>query len=366
MKGLTDQQERFVRYGLIVVGVIAVYISLVYAYFQFESFGSQSQDISLGQAVWYVFLNPTGLGDAGALKLYPATMPGKLIGVVFALSGLSLVGLFVGKVTDMFNEYREYRRLGYYGTDFEDHVIIIGWDEFSRRVVKELVLSGVQVAVVTNKKEEVDLIYDEFGEENLFVLYADYENYKQLEKANIGSAFDVFLNRSADTDTLITLLNLNNEFGDLDLRYVARVNNDELLPAFDIDGAEVDAATTFNVASGLIASHIFEPDAASFGKDMITSVAEMDDYELQQYRVDASNPWEGQSYGALYWDLYEEHSIIALGLSKRDPEQQGRKLVKLPDDEVPVEEGDYVIMVVNGETHAVAEELFDVRQGVRP
>jgi voltage-gated potassium channel len=346
-----------------VIGVVAFYILLVYAYFHFESFGSGQSDIGFTQAIWYVFLNPTGLGDAGALKLFPSTFPGKLIGVVFAVSGLSLIGLFVGKVTDMFNEYREHRKLGYYGSDFEDHVLIIGWDEFSRRIVRQLVLSGVKVAVITNVKAEVDAIYEQFDDENVFVLYTDYEKYDRLSLANIESARQVFLNRTADTDTLITLLNFHNEFENADLEYVVRVKNDELLPAFDIDGIQVDAVSTFEVASALIASHIFEPDVASFGKDLIASAADSDDYEIQQFLVTTQNPWAGQSFEELYWDLYENHRILPIGLGKRHGKT--RNLIELPDDDVPVETGDYVIMIVSGETAQSAEHLFKVEEGVR-
>jgi voltage-gated potassium channel len=360
---LNSYQKRILRYTAIIIGAVTFYILLVYSYFHFESFGSDQSDIGFIQAVWYVFLNPTGLGDAGALKLFPATLPGKLIGVVFAVSGLSLIGLFVGKVTDMFNEYREYRRLGYYGCDFEDHVLVIGWDEFSRRIVRQLVLSGVKVAVITNVKAEVDTIYEQFDDEEVFVLYTDYEKYDRLSLASIQSARQVFLNRTADTDTLITLLNFHNHFEDLNLEYVVRANNDELLPAFDIDGIHVDAVSTFEVASALIASHIFEPDVASFGKDLIASAADRDDYEIQQFLVTAENPWAGSSFEELYWDLYENHRIIPIGLGKR--KGKTRQLIELPGDDVAVETGDYVIMIVSGKTAQSAEELFEVTEGVR-
>jgi voltage-gated potassium channel len=359
---LTKQQRRVARYALIVAGVVAFYIGLVYLYFQVEPFGPENEDVGLVEAAWYVFLNPTGLGDAGPFKFFPATVAGKVIGVVFALSGLSLVGLFVGKITDMFNEYREARRLGKYGTDFDDHVVVIGWDEFSRRVIGDLVLSGIQVAVVTNRKEEVDLIYEEFGDENVFVLFGDYENYDQLSLANIAEAREVFLNRTADTDTLITLLNFSKRFDDLDLRYVARVKNDELLPAFSIDGVRVEAVSTFEVASALIASHIFEPSVATYGKDLIASVDDEEDYELQQYLVTPSSRWAGTTYGELYWTLYEDNRLLPVALSKR-AEDEERRLVKLPGDDVPVEAGDYVVLIASGETVQAAEQQFGIREG---
>ena len=363
MSGLTSHQQRILRYSAVLFGVLAFYVLLVYTYFQFESFGSSQSDIGLFQAAWYVFLNPTGLGNAGITKLFPATLPGKLIGVIFAISGLSLIGLFVGKVTDMFNEYREHRKLGYYGTDFEDHVLIIGWDRFSERIVRQLILSGVKVAVITDVKDEVDLIYEKFDDENVFVLYSDYEKYDRLTLANIDTAQQVFLNRRADTDTLITLLNFHNHFEDHDLKYVVRVKNDDLLEAFEIEDIRVEAVSTFDVASALIASHIFEPDVATFGKDLIASAADADDYEIQQFLVTDENPWAGSSFEEMYWALYETHRILPIGLGKR--EDNTRRLVELPSDDVPVESGDYVIMIVSGESAASAEDVFGVEEGAQ-
>ncbi len=361
MPELTSHQKRILRYTSGALGVLGFYIFLVYTYFHFESFGSGQSEIGIGEAAWYVFLNPTGLGDTGT-KLFPATVPGKLIGVVFALSGLSLIGLFVGKVTDMFNEYREHRKLGHYGTDIENHVVIIGWDRFSRKVVRQLILSGVSVAVVTDVKEEVDLIYEEFsGEEDVFVLYADYEEYDQFALANIDSAQQVFLNRRADTDTLITLLNFHNHFEDLDLKYVVRVKNEELIEAFEVEDIRVEAVSTFDVASALISSHIFEPDVATFGKDLIASAATEDEYEIQQFLVTDENPWAGSSFGKLYWELYENYEIIPIGLGKR--EKGSRELLELPEDDAPVEVGDYVIMIVSGDSAMSAEKTFGVKEG---
>lgn len=314
----------------------------------------------VGDAFWYtvVTLTTVGYGD-----FYPVSQPGQIIGIVFVLSSLGVLGVLIGKVADLFAEYREKRRLGHYGTEFEDHVVIIGWDQFSRRIVERLITAGVKVAVVTNVREEVDEIYEDFDREDVFVLFTDYEQYDQLSLANVGKTAEVFLNRTSDTDTLVTLLNLSNAFGDLNLHYVARIQNDELRPAFNIDGVRAEPVTTFEVASALIASHIFEPDVAAFGKDLIASATQSDDYELQQYRVSEESDWAGSEYGNLFWTLYEEHRVLALGLSKRNG--SARELLELPGDSVSVESDDYVIVIVNGRTVEAAAQEFGTTEGLQ-
>ena len=310
-------------------------------------------------AIWYaiVTLTTVGYGD-----YYPVSQPGYIIGVVFVLSSLGVLGVLIGKVADLFTEYRENRRLGYYGTDFEDHVIMIGWDKFSRRIAERLVIADVKVAVVTNNREEVESIYSDFDSENIFVLYTDYEQYDRLSLVNIGAASEVFLNRNSDTDTLIALLNLSNQFASLDLHYVARIQNDELRPAFNIDGVRAEPVTTIEVASALIASHIIEPDVAAFGKDLIASAVTEDDYEIQQYLVTSQSKWAGTTYGELFWELYDQHQILGLGLSKRKDGK--RHLVELPGDDVPVESGDYAILIVNGRTVQSARQEFGTKEGL--
>jgi len=365
MKRLTNHQERIARNAIYVAVALIFYVLLVYAYFQFESFGSDQPDVGFGDAVWYVFLNPTGLGSAGEFKFFPSSMPGKLIGVLFALSGLSLIGLFVGKVSDMFNDVRERRRLGHVKSRMTGHVIIIGWDDFSRRVVEQLVRSDRKVAVVTSDRDNVDLIHDYVNEDdqasgdNVIVLYAGFESYELLRRyVNIAEASKVFINRDKDTDTLITLLNLKGEFDECPLDYVVRVKNKELLETFDDD---VEAVTTFKMASGLIASHIFEPAVADFGKDLIESVDEECDYELQQYYVQPDNAWARKPFGDMYWSLYEKYGAITLALGKRNGK---RRLIKLPDDDVTVEPGDYAVAIVNGQSASGLREEFGVTQGI--
>lgn len=312
-------------------------------------------------AIWYaiVTLTTVGYGD-----YYPVSKPGYVIGIIFVLSSLGVLGVLIGKVTDLFTEYREKRRLGYYGTDFEDHVIIIGWDGFSQRVTERLVTADVRAVVVTNEREEVESIYSDFDSEDVFVLYTDYEKYDLLDLTNIESASEVFLNRTSDTDTLITLLNLSDQFTDLDLHYVARIQNDELRPAFNIDGVRAQPVMTFEVASALIASHIFEPDVAAFGKDLISSAVQDDDYEIQQYRVTSQSEWAGATYGELFWELYDQHQILGLGLSKRRNGHEERQLLELPSDDVSVESGDYAILIVNGDTVEAARQEFGSTEGL--
>ncbi len=94
---------------------------------------------SIGEAFWFtlVTLTTVGYGD-----FYPTTVAGKLIGVFFLLGSVGVIGYLISQLTSQVANYRERKRLGYMGTNFENHILIIGWDNFGQQVANEVINSG--------------------------------------------------------------------------------------------------------------------------------------------------------------------------------------------------------------------------------
>jgi voltage-gated potassium channel len=374
---MTNREKRWLKYALIVAAVVLLYIGLVYAYFQYETFKPNQPDPTVSQVVWYVFLNPTGLGNVGNLMSLPTTLVGKTIAFVFTLTSLGLLGVFIGKIGDMFTEYREYRRLGHAGTNFEDHIVILGWDKFARMVTDQLVLSGQQVAIVTDEKDDIDVIYEEFGHKSVFVLYSLLNDYGNLDKVNIRDAFRVLINEPSDAETLVELINIKaleegstkSEEADgngskpnaIDCVVTFR---DEDLENTYLEAGAYAAISLHESASNLIASNIFEPQSAELLGDLIASVENGEEHELQQYRVTSSDAVHGRTFGEVFDEIYEKYDSMPVGVSK--PADQGRKIHKLPDDDLKLESGDYLLIVVSGSEVARMERALDVEQGLHP
>src|SRR5262249_7449054 len=146
--------------------------------------------------------------------LYPTTIIGKVIGVLFLLGSLGLLGMLVSQVTGKMNEYRESKKMGYHGTHFSDHIIIIGWDDFAHSVTAQLTTVDRKVAIVTDEKDDIDVIVEEFGAEHVFVLFADLKSPALLDKVNIMSSKMVFVNLREDTEKLVTILNIKKAYPD--------------------------------------------------------------------------------------------------------------------------------------------------------
>lgn len=368
---LTDRQRKWLRNLGIAAGAFLVYTVFVWAYFQFEQFSPSRADITFGEAVWYVILNPTGLGDT-TTKLFPTTLVGRAIGMLFALTSLGLLGIFVGKVTDMFHEVRQQARLGRRRSELSNHVVILGWDDYSRRVARELVRSEIDVVVVTDDKAEIDPIREAFDDvrgEHLHPVYADYDNYSALDRfGDIAKSSRVFLNRKADTDTLITLFNLHDAFEDEKLSYIVRVRNERLLDRFDLEHKAIDVTPvwTFGVATALIASYIYEPDVAAFGRDLVEATDEGTDFELQQYRVGARAPFAGASYNEAF-EWFFDRGVYLIGIAHADQTGDDRYTL-LPDgdegEQTPVSNGDYVLVVLETGLEDALEEWTGHSKGL--
>jgi voltage-gated potassium channel len=254
-----------------VLGYFAV-VCLVYVFYQFETFTSAQPDLSFYESMWLTILNPTAL-TGGSGYTFPETIVGKLVAIVFVLISISLLGVFIGKIGDMFTEYREYRKLGYHGTDFEDHYVIIGWDNLARLVTDQLVLSGQKVAVVTDKPDNIDMIYEEFDRRSVYVLLSSLNNYDNLKKTNLTNCHRLLINNPSDKETLVNLLNIksNEEFKDIDC--LVTIKEERMRETFigkpketgpeDLSGRPNDeskaywAYSLFRPASNLIGSSIF-------------------------------------------------------------------------------------------------------------
>jgi len=292
-----------------------------------------------GDTLWYalVTLTTVGYGD-----YYPVSLPGQIIGALFVLSSLGVLGLLIGKIADLFTSYRERRRLGHHGTEATGHIVLFGWNDSTARIVQEILTMNRKIVVVTNDRTAIDSIHDRFSDA-VVPLYAEFDDTELLNRVNLRKADRALLNIDSDTDTLIHLLNLRKDFPDVE--FVVAAQNEELQETFRKAGVAKVASSDANAAH-LIASVIFEPDVAAFAQDLITTAQSDTDHDLQQYVVEAGSKADGIPYGDLFRGLYNEQRVIPIGLSK--PNGDDRKLIKLPSDNVSVDNGDIVILIANG------------------
>ena len=149
-----------------------------------------SEMVSWQDALWYVVATITtvGYGD-----VYPVTYEGRILGFVTMLSSLGVYGFIIGQIANFMSTLKEQRAMGLNGTEFKNHVVMIGWNDFGQAVMSHLIAAGKRVAVITKERSSIDIIREFYNSDQVFTLFTDYNNFDMLEKSNIRDASIVFV-----------------------------------------------------------------------------------------------------------------------------------------------------------------------------
>lgn len=351
--------DRWKRIGAF-TGVLTSFV-LIAALLPLAERGAEGGNIAtFSDALWYalVTLTTVGYGD-----YYPVTPLGQALGGVFILSSLGVLGLLIGQIGEAIAAHRERRRLGHHGFMGSEHIVVIGYNPLVEDVIEDLLASERHVVVVTRDKSEIDDIHEAFPQDEVFALYASYDDAKLMAHANLGGAFRVLLSLDEDTAALVTLLQLKRKYPRQ--TYVVSVGNAELIDVFYSAGA-AHVISTGEVTAMLVASLIFEPDVAEYIRELITAGdgdAQSAGFDIQQYRIREGQRFDGATFGEAHRWLYENHRVVAVAMSRRSGASP--ELLNLPADDEPIRAGDYLLIVMREDLEPHFEgELFGVPHGV--
>lgn len=334
---------------------LILYFILITLLIYFERIDNQSTIRNYFDAIWFSMVTVTtvGYGD-----YYPITTVGRLIGYIFIFLSIGIYGILIGQISSLMTMIRENKRLGFNGTHFNRHTVIIGWNTFGRAVTDQLVGAGKNAAIITNNKNDVDLIYKRYSPKKVFVLYGDPNNFDFLNKANIQDSSNVFVNLEDDTQKLVYILNMKKYFEGLD--YVVTLDNANLKTTFFSAGV-THTISKHEISSKLLASYIFEPDVAAYSEDIMSFANTDEDHDIKQFMVVEQNPYLNKFYNHAFMDLKKAYNCVLIGISKR---KDGKMtLMKNPEEDVVIELGDYLIMIMNGKSLKILNEVFNTEEG---
>ncbi len=344
--------KNWLIWGAVILCCFFVFQFIVYLA---ESRSDDTSIKSFADALWYgiVTLAAVGYGD-----MVPVTLTGKIMGSALVLGSIALMGTLISQFTNKIRQLMENKKMGYMGTKIKNHCVIIGWDSFAMNVTKWILESGKKVAIVTDNKNDIDLIYNKFGDKKVFVLFSDYSNISSYDLLNITASSSVFINFHDDSETLVRLLNIKRIFPKLN--YIVSLNNAELKDTFQAAGVTFSISNQ-EVASKLVASYNFEPDVAYFTEDIMSSAMDENDNDLVEYKVNTKNPYLNKNYFDSFIDLKKSHNAILMGLSRK--EENKYKLYKNPKDNMQILEDDYLIILVDGKSKSILEKSFAQHEG---
>ena len=333
--------------------LLAVVLNTLLVYF--ESASAESSINSIWLAVWYMFVTLTtvGYGD-----LYPVTPAGKIIGYIYIFSSLGVLGFLFSAISNKIYSILENRKLGFHGTDFKDHILFVGWNDFSRLVADEVYHSEKKLAVITNRKDDIDLIYAQYSKEQVFVLFNEFSNFDALEKVNAAEAATLFISFDDDSEALLYVINFKKLYPRPEI--VVSLQKLQLKDTFKAAGVTY-VITKNEIASKLVASYIFEPDVADMNLDLLSSARSEEDFDIQQYKVLPSNPFLNRDSEEVFHELKTRYNAVLLGLSKMKEGQ--RVLIKNPPAGTLVEVDDYLILMCSGRSRTEMRKLFNTSEG---
>lgn len=350
MDGQQINEQIMSKLKLVVLGVLT-YLLLLCLLVESEKGVEGGSINNVFDAVWYsiVTLSTVGYGD-----FYPVSAIGKIIGLIFVFSSLGVLGYLISQLTVKLTQYMEDKKNGLFGTKMESHIIIIGYNKFAKHILEQIVASGIQVAVVTNEKEDVEAITTSFKKDSVFVLYTDLDKFEDLEKVNISKASKTFINFEDDTEMLVYILDLKNHYSGIEI--IVSLDNVSFKKTFRSAGV-LYAVSRKEIAAKLVASYIFEPEVAALTEDLMSSASKKSDFDLVEFKVTKENPYLNKDYDFAFLNLRKHYSSVLLGIYKDD------MLYKNPMERIIISENDYLVIMTNGESEPLLVSDFNVTQG---
>lgn len=244
--------------------------------------------------------------------------------------------------------------------NFENHVVILGWDALAHRITRQLVIADKKVAIITQQTDAREVIQETFDPGNVQVHLSELNDWSTFKTVNIEKSFRVFVNLDSEEDSLVAILNLKGLYDNLEFDVV--LNNPELEDTFYAAGVTY-AVSTRNLASKLTAGHLFEPEVATYTSDLLSASDEAGEHDIQQYELLESNEYVGQTWGDLFWDLKETLNCVPIGIG-RASDEGSRDLTKLPPDDRPLHAGDHIILITEDTKESDLESFFGTDEGI--
>ena len=245
----------------------------------------------------------------------------------------------------------------------KSHIIIIGWNDFSMQVATQVLNADKRVVVISDRENPDHKTMAGFvSRGDLLFFGCGYYDFEKIKDADVEHALAVLINLETDTEKLKYVIPFNKHFGKKET--VVPINNANLKETFSKAGVRYPLSKN-ELAGKILSGFLFEKDVAVYCKDLLSSAETDDAYDVQQFYITADSPLRNKTFGQAFRELREDFNTVLIGIEKAATSTQKATLLKNPPSQTPVNEGDYIIVILDGNSADKISQYLSVTEGVQ-
>ncbi len=270
----------------------------------------------------------TTLTTIGYQEVHPLSHAGRVFNVFVILSGVSLLALGVGALSQALLEFelqsffgrrRMEREIG----RLDGHYIICGLGRVGRSVARELARKPVPFVILENNEAK----RQRFATENWLVLAGDATQEPALRQAQIDRARGLVAATTTDATNLyivLTARGLNPQ-----LKIIARASEDAAEKHLRTAGADA-VVLPYSFAGQRIAQSLLRPNVGSFLDTATTHLGI--DLEIGEIHITPASTFAGKTLESSR--IRQERGVIVLAIKRR----AGMRFNPAPDERIEADD----------------------------
>jgi voltage-gated potassium channel len=271
---------------------------------------------------WLVVTLATGYEET------PLTNVGKSLNLFIILMSVVAVAALISQITSMLLSANLKNMFGMAGTKDKIDCIICGWNPISESAFNEIKKPGVKIVIV-DKQNRPDLA----KAKGAYFIAGDPTNPDILRRANITNAKSIILAMEEDSEVLLAI-HVIRELNPW-VNIVAKINNHEHVKIAESAGA--DQVVSPPSIGGRLLSMVTEEQ--SVVEWVIHATSSEKGTQLIEYDVLKDSPFANKTVGETRKALGNKAKIIGIDTAEG--------LEKIPGDEMKIEAGNKLIMMVD-------------------
>jgi len=292
----------------------------------------------------------TTLTTIGYQEVHPLSHAGRVFNVVIILSGVSLLFLSIGALTQALLEFELQSFFGRRRMEREigrltDHYILCGAGRVGRSVARELARRPAPFVIIENNETKAQ----KFANENWFTLIGDATQEQTLCEARIEHARGLVAATTTDATNMYIVLTARSL--NPNLRIMARAS-EEMAEKHLLKAGADSVVSPYVFAGQRIAQSFLRPNVVSF-LDAATTHLGMD-LEIEEVPIQAGSVFAGKTVESSR--IRQERGVIILAIKR----EAGMRFNPAPDDRI--EAGDFLIAM--GEPQQLRE--LELTAGSQP